>query len=788
MKFRFLFALTLMLLFQGFAVTYAQDSVKQTSPTADTSRRWRNGFFGDTSQLNSSDYQLQIEKTFAALEDIDNRTKLGRTFDNTLLKLEENDSILAVVKENVLNNSRALNLRNLQVFRTLLVHIEEDLVARRKLLDTAEVELMAMRKTIRGLIGDTVLRQLQRDTAMVQQFNAQLLEMRSSWRSTRRHLRESLASVNRLQTHASANALLTRQLLDKLDDLLTSASQRILGKEANFLWEKDTSLTQRLDKSSIRKVLQSERKALGFYFRESSVNRAFLLIILLLFVFWTYRNFLTIKKEKAENVLKEMNFIYLPAAYLVGGLILVLSIAPLFDLNAPSVYVEAIQLLVLLVLTFICWNKWPRDLFSYWIILVALYLVFSMTNHLPDPGFWTRTGFILLNILSIVFGTLFLTRMKEYLHLRGFLRFVIILHNVMNVLALFCNLFGRITLSQMLGNAAIFAFMQAIGLAVFSKISMEAILLQMVASRYRKGLRGSFEYQHIQESFSRPILLLVVLQWLVVFTTNLNIYSFIYDKLEAALTTSRNIGNANFTFGGILLFFLIIWIAHLLQKYVGYFFGDAGLDDESQNKQQRSRLLITKLIVLSIGYLLAVAASGIPIDKITIVLGALGVGIGLGLQNIVSNFVSGIILIFDRPLQIGDSVEIGDQQGKVREIGLRSSIIQTKEGAEVIIPNGDLLSQPIVNWTLSNAQQRLELGFRTESGDMEEVAKKAKELVLSSPFIYPLREPQVLFTKMDADAIEIKVYCWCIDTTKVEEAKSDLLVRSYRSKMELLPE
>jgi small-conductance mechanosensitive channel len=283
-------------------------------------------------------------------------------------------------------------------------------------------------------------------------------------------------------------------------------------------------------------------------------------------------------------------------------------------------------------------------------------------------------------------------------------------------------------------------------------------------------------------------LLLVVLQWLVVFTTNLNIYSSIYDKVVTALTTTRNIGNASFTFGGILLFFLIIWIAHLLQKYVGYFFGDAGLDDENQNKQQRSRLLITKLIVLSIGYLLAVAASGIPIDKITIVLGALGVGIGLGLQNIVSNFVSGIILIFDRPLQIGDSVEIGDQQGKVREIGLRSSIIQTKEGAEVIIPNGDLLSQPIVNWTLSNSQQRLELGFRTERGDMEEVAKKAKELVLSSPFVYPLREPQVLFTKMDANTIEIKVYCWCIDTNKVEEAKSDLLVRSYKSKMELLPE
>ncbi len=151
-----------------------------------------------------------------------------------------------------------------------------------------------------------------------------------------------------------------------------------------------------------------------------------------------------------------------------------------------------------------------------------------------------------------------------------------------------------------------------------------------------------------------------------------------------------------------------------------------------------------------------------------------------------SNFVSGIILIFDRPLQIGDSVEIGEQRGKVREIGLRSSILQTREGAEVIIPNGDLLSQPIINWTLSNAQQRLELAYRLGTTDLEEASGKVKELVLSSPFIYPLREPQVLFTKMDEQGVELKVYCWCVDTTKVEEAKSDLLVRSHTAGIEMI--
>jgi potassium efflux system protein len=92
---------------------------------------------------------------------------------------------------------------------------------------------------------------------------------------------------------------------------------------------------------------------------------------------------------------------------------------------------------------------------------------------------------------------------------------------------------------------------------------------------------------------------------------------------------------------------MLIWIAHLLQKYVAYFFGeiDDDEDEENINKKQHSKLLITRLLVLTCGYLLAIAASGMPMDKISIVIGALGVGVGLGLQSIVNNFVSGIVLI-----------------------------------------------------------------------------------------------------------------------------------------------
>lgn len=90
-------------------------------------------------------------------------------------------------------------------------------------------------------------------------------------------------------------------------------------------------------------------------------------------------------------------------------------------------------------------------------------------------------------------------------------------------------------------------------------------------------------------------------------------------------------------------------------------------------------------------------ASGIPLDKLTVVLGALSVGIGPCMQNIVNNFVSGIILIFEKPFQIGDFVELADKKGKIQDIGIRASKMLTQQVSEVIIPNGDLISNRFTN-------------------------------------------------------------------------------------------
>jgi len=753
----------------------------------DTARFRRNNaltsLFADSAKLTSSDFQLQIEKTYLILNNVRNKSELG--FPEKMIKsrLTDTDSMLAVLKDNVLNNSAALNLRNLQVFRTLLLNIQASCKDDRNQLDSTEAKLVELRNSMKTLVQDTVMRQLFRDSALRAQFMPQLKGMRELFGGATTKLRGSLAAVNLLQTHISSNAITAAQLLDKVTTLLNTSAARIFGKEYNYLWEKDTISLSSAARNSLGKAYDGERKALHYYFKDSGQKRLFLLLIGLLFFIWLYRNIRTLKRMNALENLSYLEFEYLPQNYIVASFIMMFAVAPLFDLHAPSVYIESMQFLMLVILTIICWKKWPRRLFLYWIAMVVLYICFSFTHHMADPGLGQRTWLILLNILSVVFGMLFLSQLQRNLPMRGFLKFVINLHNIMNLVSVLCNMAGRVSLAQILGSAAIFAFTQAIGLAVFSKICMEAILQQIVASRLRRNVQTRMSYQPVMTGFRRPILFLTVILWLIVFFTNLNIYTSVMDGLGVFLTTPRSIGSAEFTLGGVLLFFFIIWLAHLLQKYVGFFFGDTGTaeDDEIHNKGARSRLLIARLILLCVGYLLAVAASGVPVDKITIVLGALGVGIGLGLQNIVNNFVSGIILIFDRPLQIGDVVQIGDKQGRVREIGLRSSTLMTGDGAEVIIPNGDVLSQQIVNWTLSNNQQRIQLSLSvTSNGDMEVVTGTVKKAILASGFVYENREPSVLFTKVYDDGFDLTVYFWCVDIAKAAEAKSSINLLLYQ--------
>ena len=146
----------------------------------------------------------------------------------------------------------------------------------------------------------------------------------------------------------------------------------------------------------------------------------------------------------------------------------------------------------------------------------------------------------------------------------------------------------------------------------------------------------------------------------------------------------------------------------------------------------------TRWVILIVGTLLALAALGIDTTKLTLVAGALSVGIGFGLQHVVNNFASGLILIVERPVSVGDLVEIGPLIGEIRRIGIRSSSLRTMQGAEVIVPNSDLTSKEVVNWTRSDRQRRYEIDISVASGSPpEQVMRLLVEAAREVPEIMP---------------------------------------------------
>jgi potassium-dependent mechanosensitive channel len=166
-------------------------------------------------------------------------------------------------------------------------------------------------------------------------------------------------------------------------------------------------------------------------------------------------------------------------------------------------------------------------------------------------------------------------------------------------------------------------------------------------------------------------------------------------------------------------------------------------------------------LLLFFGFMLALSAAGLELDKLTLLTGAFGVGIGFGLQNIVNNFVSGLILLFERPVQLGDSVQVGNVSGDITHIGIRSSRIRTAQGAEVIVPNGKLLSDDVTNWTLTGRTRRVEIPVGVAYGaDPEKVLELLTTVAKSHPDVLPEPAPVALLIGFGDHSLNYELRFW----------------------------
>jgi len=226
---------------------------------------------------------------------------------------------------------------------------------------------------------------------------------------------------------------------------------------------------------------------------------------------------------------------------------------------------------------------------------------------------------------------------------------------------------------------------------------------------------------------------------------------------------------------------IIVTIASLYGTFFASKIIPKVLLDEKVNKRiiergvrQSIAHLLQYLIVL-IGILVSFTMMGFDLSKMTLLMGAFGVGIGFGLQSIVNNFVSGLILLFERPLREGDTIAVGDDIAQIKKIGLRATIVQTFENADVIIPNAELISNQVTNWTLNTRQVRVSINVGVAYGsNIEKVSKillqcgKQHKSVVKSP------TPQVIFINLGESSLDFELRVWIPDADERIHVKSDI--------------
>ena len=728
----------------------------------------------DSSLSRDAQALSEIEKMYFVLGRITNTANQGTDTKEIEQKLPYIDSNLSIITETINKEDKRINIRNLQLFQILMQDMIADLKTWQSTLQDYNKQLTGMEVDVKDIIKDIDMKHNVSDSLMKTQYAAEFKEIKQRIHLADSTTTTSLSKVEKLQGKVANTFLEAIELRKNVTAKVSSFTENITAQEFSYLWQHDTTEENlRLSQMAVPR----EQKIVRYYLQSSWSERVGMAVLWLAFCIWVFVNFMAVKKsgQLAQDTEYKIHFIR-PLAFL-SGIVLVLALAPLFDLHPPAIYVDMLHFVLLIALTILLWKNWPAKLFYPWVLIVVLFFLFSFVPVFMDSLFAQRIWFIVLNIVAIIAGIMFYPRIGKSWTLAWLIKPVIIIAVLLNVLGIVTNLFGRVTLSQMLSTASIYGFTQVIGLSVFVKIVYESFYLQILKLRLGGGVNVDFEFSSVEKKLTPALSILCFALWVIVFTTNINLYDSIYTAVGSFLEKRRSIGSTGYSFAGIVIFFAIIYIANLLQKYIAYLWGSTG-DGLVPVKKSKigSRLLFTRVILLTLGFLLAVAASGLPLDKLTIIIGALGVGIGLGLQNIVNNLVSGIILVFDRPIEVGDSIEVGDKKGTVKEIGLRSSTLVSGDGAEIIIPNGDFLSQHVVNWTLSNSFMRADLPLVIQAdADIAVASKIIKEEIDQHEDVMKDRPVNVIINGIDQTKTALTAYFWCSDVHKADQVRSDVL-------------
>jgi potassium efflux system protein len=345
-------------------------------------------------------------------------------------------------------------------------------------------------------------------------------------------------------------------------------------------------------------------------------------------------------------------------------------------------------------------------------------------------------------------------------------------------IAFLAGVLGYVSLANLIGNAALGSAYLAVILYATTRIAeglltialrMQPLVLLMIVRENEKRIRRRVVQLLVWVAFA---------VWTISTLEMLSLRSAAFAGIQDLLSAPISIGSIQLSLGRLLAFVITIWAAFFVSRLLRFI-----LEEDVYERLPVSTDIayaVSKILhyaILVIGFVIAIAALGYNMTSFTILIGAFGVGVGFGLQNVINNFVSGLILLFERPVKVGDVIELDDVTGVVARIGIRATVLATIDSSEIIVPNGSILSSRVTNWTHSNRQRGIEIPVGVAGGcDPKRVIEVLKSVAAAHPLITDAPPPEAFFEKFAGDGFVFRLRAWTNRAESWVEISSDLAV------------
>ncbi|MFZ4535742.1 mechanosensitive ion channel family protein [Propionivibrio sp.] len=584
----------------------------------------------------------------------------------------------------------------------------------------------------------------------------------------------------------SALATQVQQGIDSVSGKVDDQDRRLVSIDTPPLWQA-LGDTEALDPVSIglSRSLEIERAFASGYdaanVRWLPALAAGALLLLPAMVWLRYRARLLVAAGQATE--PSMRALSRPWA---AWLLLVLIGAVFYDIQGPIFRQQAVMLLAWIPVLALVQRRVLARVGPWAYFSAVFYFLNTLASMLLGDQLLYRGVLLTLNLLMLLTLAWRMLRARrvatedseqaDTTHVKA-LTFLGWVACVVLLVSAGSNVLGNVSLATMLTGALLDSSYAA--LALYAGSTVLVALFQVLIPRTTLARIAGRHSGSLIPLAARLARTLMVLAWLVYTLQSFRVYRPLSALLMTVLTHQFQLGQISISLGNIAAFAAAVWVAFWLARTIRLLLAEDLLPALSLPRGVGDSIsTLTYYSIVFLGLLAALAMAGFQVGQLAIIFGALGVGIGLGLQDVVKNFVAGLILMFERPIRLGDVVDVAGMSGTVRDIGMRATIITSFDGAEVVVPNGMLLADKLVNWTLHGSSRRISIEISTGYGVSPQqtiellvgIARRIEGIALSPA-------PNAIMTGLTPGALEFSLRAWTTQQADWVEVRSELARR-----------